>query len=156
MPIEITITPNTKIELFDKNNTLLGFDMSDNNEHITISSNKPLIEGTLIAKISDDALLTPNSSLPSSKKANLTILKYEKDHNQTLNINQSYTHIKNSTADIVLKKVLPNTCVNHPLFGFTLLVKSKKEKHTHKLIKNSSMIKTLEEFFHVTLLFILN
>ena len=76
MPIEITITPNTKVELFDKNNTLLDFDMSDNNEHITISSNNPLIEGTLIAKISDDALLTPNSSLPSSKKANLTILKY--------------------------------------------------------------------------------
>ena len=31
MPIEITITPNTKVELFDKNNTLLDFDMSDNN-----------------------------------------------------------------------------------------------------------------------------
>lgn len=60
-PIEITTDPNTKVELFDKDNYLLGSGMTDNNGHITIIPNKPLTEGPLTAKATDDAE-TPNSS----------------------------------------------------------------------------------------------
>lgn len=70
-PIEITTDPNTKVELFDKNNILLGSGMTDTNGHITITPNKPLIEGPLTAKATDDAL-TPNSSF--SDPANVTDL----------------------------------------------------------------------------------
>ncbi|PTL00580.1 YSIRK signal domain/LPXTG anchor domain surface protein [Staphylococcus haemolyticus] len=60
-PIEITTDPDTKVELFDKDNNLLGSGMTDHTGHITITPNRPLVEGPLTAKATDDAE-TPNSS----------------------------------------------------------------------------------------------
>ncbi|MDU0445271.1 LPXTG cell wall anchor domain-containing protein [Staphylococcus haemolyticus] len=60
-PIEITTDPDTKVELFDKDNHLIGSGMTDHTGHITITPSKPLVEGTITAKATDDAE-TPNSS----------------------------------------------------------------------------------------------
>ncbi|WP_368871653.1 YSIRK-type signal peptide-containing protein [Staphylococcus haemolyticus] len=60
-PIEITTDPDTKVELFDKDNHLIGSGMTDHTGHITITPSKPLVEGTITAKTTDDAE-TLNSS----------------------------------------------------------------------------------------------
>ncbi|WP_145432872.1 YSIRK-type signal peptide-containing protein [Staphylococcus haemolyticus] len=60
-PIEITTDPDTKVELFDKDNHLIGSGMTDHTGHITITPSKPLVEGTITAKATDDAE-TLNSS----------------------------------------------------------------------------------------------
>ncbi|WP_256263370.1 YSIRK-type signal peptide-containing protein [Staphylococcus sp. HMSC078B01] len=43
-PIEITTDPDTKVELFDKDNHLIGSGMTDHTGHITITPSKPLVE----------------------------------------------------------------------------------------------------------------
>ena len=48
-PIEITTDPDTKVELFDKDNHNGG--MTDHTGHITITPSKPLVEGTITAKL---------------------------------------------------------------------------------------------------------
>ncbi|MDM7864113.1 YSIRK-type signal peptide-containing protein [Staphylococcus borealis] len=70
-PIEITTDPDTKVELFDKDNHLIGSGMTDHTGHITITPSKPLVEGPITAKATDDAE-TPNSSY--SDPANVTDL----------------------------------------------------------------------------------
>ncbi|MGV3096831.1 YSIRK-type signal peptide-containing protein [Staphylococcus borealis] len=70
-PIEITTDPDTKVELFDKDNHLIGSGMTDHTGHITITPSKPLVEGPITAKATDDAE-TSNSSY--SDPANVTDL----------------------------------------------------------------------------------
>ena len=53
-PIEITTDPDTKVELFDKDNHLIGSGMTDHT--VTITPSKPLVEGTITAKATDDTL----------------------------------------------------------------------------------------------------
>lgn len=60
-PIEITTDPDTKVELFDKDNHLIGSGMTNHSGRITITPSKPLDEGPITAKATDDAE-TPNSS----------------------------------------------------------------------------------------------
>ncbi|MEB7459845.1 YSIRK-type signal peptide-containing protein [Staphylococcus borealis] len=67
-PIEVTTDPNTKVELLDKDGNVIGSGTTDNTGHVTITPTKPIPEGNVTAKATDNAE-HPNSSTSQPKKA---------------------------------------------------------------------------------------
>ncbi|MDU0445641.1 YSIRK signal domain/LPXTG anchor domain surface protein, partial [Staphylococcus haemolyticus] len=67
-PVEVTTNPNTKVELLDKDGNVIGSGTTDNTGHVTITPTKPIPEGNVTAKATDNAE-HPNSSTSQSKKA---------------------------------------------------------------------------------------
>ncbi|MCH4367342.1 hypothetical protein, partial [Staphylococcus haemolyticus] len=67
-PVEVTTDPNTKVELLDKDGNVIGSGTTDSNGHVTITPTKPIPEGNVSAKATDDAE-HPNSSTSQPKKA---------------------------------------------------------------------------------------
>ncbi|MDU0487059.1 hypothetical protein, partial [Staphylococcus haemolyticus] len=67
-PVEVTTDPNTKVELLDKDGNVIGSGTTDNTGHVTITPTKPIPEGNVTAKATDDAE-HPNSSTSQPKKA---------------------------------------------------------------------------------------
>ncbi|MGV3108233.1 hypothetical protein ACEF02_08660, partial [Staphylococcus borealis] len=67
-PVEVTTDPNTKVELLDKDGNVIGSGTTDSTGHVTITSTKPIPEGNVTAKATDNAE-HPNSSTSQPKKA---------------------------------------------------------------------------------------
>ncbi|RIO90394.1 hypothetical protein BUZ39_08150 [Staphylococcus haemolyticus] len=67
-PVEVTTDPNTKVELLDKDGNVIGTGTTDNTGHVTITPTKPIPEGNVTAKATDNAE-HPNSSTSQPKKA---------------------------------------------------------------------------------------
>ncbi len=67
-PITVTTDPNTRVELLDKDNNVIGSGMTDSNGRVTITPTVPIPEGNVRAKATDNAE-HPNSSLSQPKKA---------------------------------------------------------------------------------------
>ncbi|KAA2276253.1 YSIRK-type signal peptide-containing protein, partial [Staphylococcus sp. GDX7P312P] len=67
-PITVTTDPNTRVELLDKDNRIIGSGTTDNNGRVTITPTVPIPEGNVRAKATDNAE-HPNSSLSQPKKA---------------------------------------------------------------------------------------
>ncbi|MEX5777633.1 YSIRK-type signal peptide-containing protein [Staphylococcus haemolyticus] len=67
-PVEVTTDPNTKVELLDKDGNVIGSGTTDNTGHVTITPTKPIPEGNVTAKATDNAE-HPNSSTSQPKKA---------------------------------------------------------------------------------------
>ena len=59
--------PNTRIELLDKDNHVIGSGTTDSNGRVTITPTVPIPEGNVRAKATDNAE-HPNSSLSQPKK----------------------------------------------------------------------------------------
>ena len=66
-PVEVTTDPNTKVELLDKDGNVIGSGTTDNTGHVTITPTKPIPEGNVTAKATDNAE-HPNSSTSQPKK----------------------------------------------------------------------------------------
>ncbi|MHB7927068.1 hypothetical protein, partial [Staphylococcus borealis] len=67
-PITVTTDPNTRVELLDKDNHVIGSGTTDSNGRVTITPTVPIPEGNVRAKATDNAE-HPNSSLSQPKKA---------------------------------------------------------------------------------------
>ncbi|KAA2282603.1 YSIRK-type signal peptide-containing protein [Staphylococcus sp. GDX7P459A] len=67
-PVEVTTDPNTKVELLDKDGNVIGSGTTDNTGHVTITPTKPIPEGNVTAKATDNAE-HPNSSTSDPVKA---------------------------------------------------------------------------------------
>ncbi|OCX33208.1 hypothetical protein KV48_12410, partial [Staphylococcus haemolyticus] len=67
-PITVTTDPNTKVELLDKDSNIIGSSTTDDTGHVTITPTKPIPEGNVTAKATDNAE-HPNSSTSQPKKA---------------------------------------------------------------------------------------
>ncbi|PTK63682.1 hypothetical protein BUZ32_11975, partial [Staphylococcus haemolyticus] len=67
-PVEVTTDPNTKVELLDKDGNVIGSGTTDNTGHVIITPTKPIPEGNVTAKATDNAE-HPNSSTSQPKKA---------------------------------------------------------------------------------------
>ncbi|WP_210126085.1 YSIRK-type signal peptide-containing protein, partial [Staphylococcus sp. GDY8P85P] len=67
-PITVTTDPNTRVDLIDKNGHIIGTGTTDNNGHVTITPTKPIPEGDVTAKATDNAE-HPNSSTSDPVKA---------------------------------------------------------------------------------------
>ncbi|MCH4427972.1 hypothetical protein, partial [Staphylococcus haemolyticus] len=67
-PVEVTTDPNTKVELLDKDGNVIGSGTTDDTGHVTITPTKPIPEGNVTAKATDNAE-HPNSSTSQPKKA---------------------------------------------------------------------------------------
>ncbi|MCH4392141.1 YSIRK-type signal peptide-containing protein, partial [Staphylococcus haemolyticus] len=67
-PITVTTDPNTRVELLDKDNNVIGSGTTDSNGRVTITPTVPIPEGNVRAKATDNAE-HPNSSLSQPKKA---------------------------------------------------------------------------------------
>ena len=65
-PVEVTTDPNTKVELLDKDGNVIGSGTTDNTGHVTITPTKPIPEGNVTAKATDNAE-HPNSSTSQPK-----------------------------------------------------------------------------------------
>ena len=66
-PITVTTDPNTKVELLDKDSNIIGSSTTDDTGHVTITPTKPIPEGNVTAKATDNAE-HPNSSTSQPKK----------------------------------------------------------------------------------------
>ncbi|WP_076690060.1 YSIRK-type signal peptide-containing protein, partial [Staphylococcus haemolyticus] len=67
-PVDVSSDPNTRIELLDKDNHVIGSGTTDSNGRVTITPTVPIPEGNVRAKATDNAE-HPNSSLSQPKKA---------------------------------------------------------------------------------------
>ncbi|WP_222149373.1 YSIRK signal domain/LPXTG anchor domain surface protein, partial [Staphylococcus haemolyticus] len=67
-PITVTTDPNTHVDLLDKDGNIIGSGTTDDTGHVTITPTKPIPEGNVTAKATDDAE-HPNSSTSQPKKA---------------------------------------------------------------------------------------
>ncbi|NKN68201.1 hypothetical protein GSK94_12775 [Staphylococcus haemolyticus] len=67
-PITVTTDPNTHVDLLDKDGNIIGSGTTDSNGHVTITPTKPIPEGNVSAKATDNAE-HPNSSTSQPKKA---------------------------------------------------------------------------------------
>ncbi|MCH4389600.1 YSIRK signal domain/LPXTG anchor domain surface protein, partial [Staphylococcus haemolyticus] len=67
-PITVTTDPNTRIELLDKDGNIIGSGTTDDTGHVTITPTKPIPEGNVTAKATDNAE-HPNSSTSNPVKA---------------------------------------------------------------------------------------
>ncbi|MGV3104414.1 hypothetical protein ACEE55_01380 [Staphylococcus borealis] len=67
-PITVTTDPYTRVELLDKDNNVIGSGTTDDTGHVTITPTKPIPEGNVTAKATDNAE-HPNSSMSQPKKA---------------------------------------------------------------------------------------
>ncbi|PTK54809.1 YSIRK signal domain/LPXTG anchor domain surface protein [Staphylococcus haemolyticus] len=67
-PIDVSSDPNTRIELLDKDNHVIGTGTTSANGHAIITPTQPIPEGNVTAKAYDNAE-HPNSSLSQPKKA---------------------------------------------------------------------------------------
>ncbi|MCH4326354.1 YSIRK-type signal peptide-containing protein [Staphylococcus haemolyticus] len=67
-PVDVSSDPNTKVELLDKDGNVIGSGTTDNTGHVTITPTKPIPEGNVTAKATDNAE-HPNSSTSQPKKA---------------------------------------------------------------------------------------
>ena len=66
-PITVTTDPNTHVDLLDKDGNIIGSGTTDDTGHVTITPTKPIPEGNVTAKATDDAE-HPNSSTSQPKK----------------------------------------------------------------------------------------
>ena len=66
-PITVTTDPNTHVDLLDKDGNIIGSGTTDSNGHVTITPTKPIPEGNVSAKATDNAE-HPNSSTSQPKK----------------------------------------------------------------------------------------
>ena len=66
-PITVTTDPNTKVDLLDKDSNIIGSGTTDDTGHVTITPTKPIPEGNVTAKATDNAE-HPNSSTSQPKK----------------------------------------------------------------------------------------
>ena len=99
-PIEVTTDPNTHVDLLDKDGNVIGSGTTDEHGHVTITQTKPIPEGNVTAKATDDAE-HPNSSTSTPVKATILIdesidnsshslIKYDKSkHTDTVIINKN-------------------------------------------------------------------
>ncbi|MEB2655902.1 LPXTG cell wall anchor domain-containing protein, partial [Staphylococcus haemolyticus] len=67
-PVEVTTDPNTKVELLDKDGNVIGSGMTDSTGRAFITPTKPIPEGNVTAKATDNAGV-PNSSISDPVKA---------------------------------------------------------------------------------------
>ncbi|WP_180536312.1 YSIRK-type signal peptide-containing protein [Staphylococcus haemolyticus] len=67
-PITVTTDPNTHVDLLDKDGNIIGSGTTDDTGHVTITPTKPIPEGNVIAKATDNAE-HPNSSTSNPVKA---------------------------------------------------------------------------------------
>ncbi|QXN79034.1 YSIRK-type signal peptide-containing protein [Staphylococcus haemolyticus] len=67
-PITVTTDPNTHVDLLDKNGNIIGSGTTDDTGHVTITPTKPIPEGNVTAKATDNAE-HPNSSTSNPVKA---------------------------------------------------------------------------------------
>uniref|UniRef100_UPI0022E3167E LPXTG cell wall anchor domain-containing protein n=1 Tax=Staphylococcus hominis TaxID=1290 RepID=UPI0022E3167E len=116
-PIEVTTDPHTHVDLLDKDGNIIGSGTTDDSGHVTITPNKPIPEGNVTAKATDDAE-HPNSSTSIPVKAtdttppakqidkdidynNTSLFKNDKNnYSDTIVINKntnSYSKIKHSS-----------------------------------------------------------
>ena len=65
-PITVTTDPNTNVELLDKDGNIIGSGTTDDTGHVTITPTKPIPEGNVTAKATDNAE-HPNSSTSQPK-----------------------------------------------------------------------------------------
>ena len=65
-PITVTTDPNTHVDLLDKDGNIIGSGTTDSNGHVTITPTKPIPEGNVSAKATDNAE-HPNSSTSQPK-----------------------------------------------------------------------------------------
>ena len=61
-----TTDPNTHVDLLDKDGNIIGSGTTDDTGHVTITPTKPIPEGNVTAKATDDAE-HPNSSTSQPK-----------------------------------------------------------------------------------------
>ena len=66
-PITVTTDPNTHVDLLDKDGNIIGSGTTDDTGHVTITPTKPIPEGNVTAKATDNAE-HPNSSTSQPKK----------------------------------------------------------------------------------------
>ena len=67
-PITVTTDPNTTVELFDKDGNVIGSGITDGTGHAFITPTKPIPEGNVTVRATDDAEV-PNSSTSDPVKA---------------------------------------------------------------------------------------
>nr|WP_260980222.1 YSIRK signal domain/LPXTG anchor domain surface protein [Staphylococcus haemolyticus] len=67
-PITVTTDPNTHVDLLDKDGNIIGSGTTDDTGHVTITPTKPITEGNVTAKATDNAE-HPNSSTSNPVKA---------------------------------------------------------------------------------------
>ena len=70
-PVDVSSDPNTRIELLDKDNHVIGSGTTDSNGRVTITPTVPIPEGNVRAKATDNAE-HPNSSLLNRKATDTT------------------------------------------------------------------------------------
>ena len=63
----MTTDPNTHVDLLDKDGNIIGSGTTDDTGHVTITPTKPIPEGNVTAKATDNAE-HPNSSTSQPKK----------------------------------------------------------------------------------------
>ena len=54
-PVEVTTDPNTKVELLDKDGNVIGSGITDGTGHAFITPTKPIPEGNVYVKATDNA-----------------------------------------------------------------------------------------------------
>ena len=57
-PVEVTTDPNTKVELLDKDGNVIGSGITDGTGHAFITPTKPIPEGNVYVKATDNAKTT--------------------------------------------------------------------------------------------------
>ena len=67
----MTTDPNTHVDLLDKDGNIIGSGTTDDTGHVTITPTKPIPEGNVTAKATDNAE-HPNSSTSQTKSTDLT------------------------------------------------------------------------------------
>ncbi|WP_219338863.1 hypothetical protein [Staphylococcus haemolyticus] len=67
----MTTDPNTHVDLLDKDGNIIGSGTTDDTGHVTITPTKPIPDGNVTAKATDNAE-HPNFSTSQPKKANDT------------------------------------------------------------------------------------
>ncbi|PTK63708.1 hypothetical protein BUZ28_12465, partial [Staphylococcus borealis] len=67
-PVDVSSDPNTRIELLDKDNHVIGTGTTGANGHVIITPTQPIPEGNVTAKAYDNAE-HPNVSTSAPKKA---------------------------------------------------------------------------------------
>ena len=67
-PVEVTTDPNTSVQLLDKDGRVIGSGTTGANGRVTITPTRPIPEGNVTAKATDNAE-HPNSSTSDPVKA---------------------------------------------------------------------------------------
>lgn len=66
--VDVSTDPNTHVDLLDKNNNVIGSGITDNTGHVRITPTRPIPEGNVTAKATDNAE-HPNSSVSNPVQA---------------------------------------------------------------------------------------